>query len=120
MTFKQLLEIYIFSCRSVHEHVVFAVLPCLTDLFLFDRAVTSQAVITRLSTHHQKASPTLGWAAGGKQVQGKINAIWKVPSTQFQCGIVSSRESEVMQQRIKVVTQLDSGKALPFYTDCHQ
>lgn len=39
----------------------------------------SQAVITYLSAHRWRASQALGWAAGGRQVQGKINAICKVP-----------------------------------------
>lgn len=83
----------------------------------------SQAVITYLIAHRRsKRAGALGWAAGGRQVQQKINAICKVPSTQFQRWIVSSsvsRGENATRRRRKVMTQLNFGKTPSlFHFDC--
>ena len=78
----------------------------------------SRDVVSFLSAHRWRTRQSLGWAAGGRQVHGKINAICKVPSTQFQGWIVSSKETGgyIAKQRIKVMTQLNFGKIRAFLT----
>lgn len=63
--------------------------------------VALQAVISDLGAHHRRTNRALGWASGGRQVQGKINAICKVPFTQFQCWIVSRSGSRRYARRDK-------------------
>ncbi|CAB1438306.1 unnamed protein product [Pleuronectes platessa] len=57
-------------------------------------AIAGSGRSSRVGAPLENGAQALEWAAGGRQVQGKINAICKVPSTQSERWIVSSSDSE--------------------------